>query len=175
MLNCQPGEQISVSDIVSEINNKLDINGDGSNLTGLTKSQVGLENVDNTSDADKPISDATQIALDAKEPSLGLGSPGQVLATNQNANGKEWVDMSGGGSSAWAYIDGIAEPPVIKGSSNISNVVRTATGFLTLEFDTPMNDVNYSVVATIEVEGKPNNYIFVFDKTINSFQIETHE
>lgn len=32
-----------------------------------TKSQVGLGNVDNTSDANKPISTATQIALDGKE------------------------------------------------------------------------------------------------------------
>jgi len=40
--------------------------GDGSALTGLTKSQVGLDNVDNTADADKPISTLTQAALDAK-------------------------------------------------------------------------------------------------------------
>ena len=32
----------------------------------VTKSQVGLGNVDNTSDADKPISTATQTALDGK-------------------------------------------------------------------------------------------------------------
>lgn len=32
----------------------------------LGKSDIGLENVDNTSDLDKPISDATQTALDAK-------------------------------------------------------------------------------------------------------------
>jgi hypothetical protein len=34
------------------------------NPTGITKSDVGLANVDNTSDANKPISDATQNALD---------------------------------------------------------------------------------------------------------------
>jgi hypothetical protein len=32
----------------------------------LTKSDVGLSNVDNTSDANKPISTATQTALDAR-------------------------------------------------------------------------------------------------------------
>lgn len=58
--------------------------GDGSELTNvpypvtsvagktgavtLTKADVGLENVDNTNDADKPISDATQLALDKKQP-----------------------------------------------------------------------------------------------------------
>ena len=34
--------------------------------TGITKSDVGLANVDNTSDANKPVSTATQTALDAK-------------------------------------------------------------------------------------------------------------
>jgi len=34
----------------------------------LTKSDVGLANVDNTSDANKPVSTATQTALDAKQP-----------------------------------------------------------------------------------------------------------
>jgi hypothetical protein len=37
-----------------------------SSPTGLTKSNVGLDNVDNTSDANKPISTATQTALNQK-------------------------------------------------------------------------------------------------------------
>ena len=36
----------------------------------LDKAAVGLSNVDNTSDADKPISSATQTALDSKEPTI---------------------------------------------------------------------------------------------------------
>lgn len=39
---------------------------DGTNPHGTTKSDVGLSNVDNTSDIDKPISNATQTALDSK-------------------------------------------------------------------------------------------------------------
>ena len=39
---------------------------DGTNPHGTTKSDVGLSNVDNTSDVDKPISTATQQALDLK-------------------------------------------------------------------------------------------------------------
>ena len=36
-------------------------------VTGITKAMVvGLENVDNTSDANKPVSTLTQIALNAK-------------------------------------------------------------------------------------------------------------
>ena len=40
--------------------------------TGITKSDVGLANVDNTTDAGKPVSTATQTALDLKAP---LASP----------------------------------------------------------------------------------------------------
>jgi|GEM_PF-5186258 len=40
--------------------------GDGSALTSMTKAQVGLGSVDNTSDADKPVSTAGQTALDLK-------------------------------------------------------------------------------------------------------------
>lgn len=46
--------------------------GSGANLTGLTKIQVGLANVDNTSDANKPVSTATQTALNLK---ANLASP----------------------------------------------------------------------------------------------------
>ena len=39
---------------------------DKANPHGVTKAQVGLSNVDNTKDADKPVSTATQAALDLK-------------------------------------------------------------------------------------------------------------
>jgi len=41
--------------------------GNTSNPHSVTKAQVGLGNVDNTADLDKPISTATQTALDAKQ------------------------------------------------------------------------------------------------------------
>lgn len=51
----------------------LDSNGDvPTTQLNITKSDVGLANVDNTSDANKPVSTATQTALNAKAP---LDSP----------------------------------------------------------------------------------------------------
>jgi hypothetical protein len=52
----------------------------GVNLLGsgdvvLTKANVGLGNVDNTSDVNKPISNATQIDLDSKVESITAGEP----------------------------------------------------------------------------------------------------
>lgn len=48
-------------------NSALQPAGNGSALTGLTKSQVGLSNVDNTSDANKPVSSAAQTDLNGKQ------------------------------------------------------------------------------------------------------------
>lgn len=52
--------------------NNLDLSG-----LNLTKSSVGLGNVDNTSDANKPVSTAMANALTAKEPSITEGTTAQ--------------------------------------------------------------------------------------------------
>lgn len=64
--------------------------GNGSALTGLTKGQVGLGNVDNTTDAGKPVSTAQQTALNLKAnitsqafvtPALGVATATSLAAT----------------------------------------------------------------------------------------------
>ena len=73
-------------------------------VTGITKSMVGLSNVDNTSDVNKPISTSTQTALNLKEDvsnkstATTLGTS-DVLYPTQNAV-KTYVDASSTGSSA---------------------------------------------------------------------------
>lgn len=64
----------TISDFDTEVSNNTDVsantahrNTTSGNPHNVTKSDVGLGNVDNTSDLDKPISTATQTALDAKE------------------------------------------------------------------------------------------------------------
>jgi hypothetical protein len=47
-------------------------------VSGITSAMVGLGNVDNTSDADKPVSTATQTALDAKASLSGAVFTGDV-------------------------------------------------------------------------------------------------
>ena len=51
-------------------------------VAALTKSSVGLGNVDNTSDANKPVSTATQTALDLKAPLSAPTFTGTVTSTN---------------------------------------------------------------------------------------------
>lgn len=51
----------------------------GSGNIDLSKSDVGLANVDNTSDANKPISTATQTALNGKENTITAGTTSQYF------------------------------------------------------------------------------------------------
>ena len=62
------------SAIQTQIDSKAPLNSPTftGTVSGITKTMVGLGNVDNTSDANKPISTATQTALDLKAP---LASP----------------------------------------------------------------------------------------------------
>ena len=54
----------------------------------ITKTDVGLGNVDNTSDADKPISTATQAALDDKVPTSRTVN-GHELSVNATLTGSD--------------------------------------------------------------------------------------
>jgi hypothetical protein len=56
----------AIKDVTETLTNKTLTSPVINTPTGITKSDVGLANVDNTTDANKPISTATQTALDAK-------------------------------------------------------------------------------------------------------------
>ena len=78
----------------------------GTGNIDLAKSDVGLGNVDNTSDANKPVSTATQTALNAKQDTLTLtttGSSGAATLVGATLNIPQY---SGGGSTAWGAITG---------------------------------------------------------------------
>ena len=61
-------EQVQLDSIITAINNRAKLAGPTFTGTvgGITKAMVGLGNVDNTTDAAKPISTATQTALNGK-------------------------------------------------------------------------------------------------------------
>ena len=64
----------------------------------LDKSDVGLGNVDNTSDADKPISTATQTALNAKQATLVSGTNIKTI-NGSSLLGSGDITVGGGGIS----------------------------------------------------------------------------
>ena len=61
-------------------------------VSGVTKTMVGLGNVDNTSDANKPVSTATQTALDLKAPLASPTFTGTVAGVTKTMVGLGNVD-----------------------------------------------------------------------------------
>ena len=93
------------TNLTSHTNNK-------SNPHGVTAAQVGLGNVDNTSDANKPISTATQNALNGKQATV-TGGASTITSSNlaasralvSDGNGK--VAVSAVTSTELGYLDGV--------------------------------------------------------------------
>lgn len=82
-------ETVPAKTAVSAAAVKVGTNAMGQVVLGsaLTKSDVGLGNVDNTSDANKPISTATQTALDGKVAKAGDTMTGQLINTTPTSAG----------------------------------------------------------------------------------------
>jgi hypothetical protein len=69
-------------------------------VSGITKSMVGLGNVDNTSDANKPVSTATQTALDLKADLAGPTLTGTTTTADLVVNGDFTVNGTNFAASA---------------------------------------------------------------------------
>ncbi|MCG2724893.1 MAG: hypothetical protein L6420_01330, partial [Elusimicrobia bacterium] len=78
---------------------------DGSALTGLTATQVGLGNVDDTADTAKPVSAAQQIALDAKAVYADVTTDTTTIAGNLAT---EITDRTSGDSALSSRLDTVA-------------------------------------------------------------------
>ena len=92
------GSHTDLSNIGTNTHAQIDTHiANTSNPHATTKAQVGLENVDNTSDLNKPISTATQSALDLKQPDIQFQDEGSNLGTSGTV---ETVDFTGAGVTA---------------------------------------------------------------------------
>jgi hypothetical protein len=93
--------------------------------TGITKSMVGLGNVDNTTDADKPVSTATQTALNAK-----LDIAGGTMTGLLTLSGAPTSDLH---AATKLYVDGLAaginfhQPVVAATAGNLAGTYNNGT------------------------------------------------
>jgi hypothetical protein len=77
------GQGVPIGGIANQALTKIDSTSYNTQWTTIDKAFVGLGNVDNTSDLNKPISTATQTALDGKQNSLGF-TPEDVANKSTN-------------------------------------------------------------------------------------------
>jgi hypothetical protein len=104
---------------------------------GLVKANVGLGNVDNTSDADKPISTATQSALDAKQPldtqltslaGLSYGSNAlKVVRVNAGETDFELASPSAGSLTITSIEQSLGSTPTWRGKFTVVDASISAS------------------------------------------------
>jgi hypothetical protein len=83
-------------------------------VSGISKAMVGLGSVDNTTDVDKPVSTATQAALNLKLNVTGNAASATKLAASKNING--------------VAFDGSTDITVAADASTLSGTVAVANG-----------------------------------------------
>lgn len=111
-----------VNGVTSAIQTQLDAKAPTANPTftgtvsGITKTMVGLGNVDNTADADKPISDATQTALNLKANLSGATFSGNVTITGD-------LEVTGTTTTVSATDLVVTDPLIYIGEGNTGNLV----------------------------------------------------
>lgn len=120
------------------------------NIT-LDKSDVGLANVDNTSDSAKPISSATQTALGSKENSLPTGTTAQYFRGNKT------LATLNASAVGLGNVDNTADS-----AKPVSTAQATA---LALKVD---KDYNPTSNSTTNAVVKPNSTIFNINPTAPS-------
>ena len=87
-------------------------------VSGISKSMVGLGNVDNTADANKPVSTATQTALDGK-----LSLTGGTLTGALTLSGAPTTDLH---AATKAYVDNLATGLSVKDPVDVATTENLA-------------------------------------------------
>ena len=109
--------EVSVTSVTGHMSNK-------SNPHEVTKSQVGLGNVDNTSDLDKPVSTATTTELAKKADKVATATDGDIVQFDENGN----IEDSGvSASGVSTHLSNTNNPHVVtKAQVGLGNVDNTS-------------------------------------------------
>jgi hypothetical protein len=113
-------------------------------VTGVTKAHVGLTNVDDTSDADKPVSTATQTALDTKLNLAGGTMTGKITLDGDPTQALHAVTKQ--------YLDsveaGLITRPAVKAATtaNLSGTYTNGTAGVD-------SQLNLGQLATLDIDG----------------------
>ncbi len=131
-------------------------------VSGITKTMVGLGNVDNTSDLNKPISTATQTALDAKEVISNKSTNVNLDASSNDKypsvkSIKDYVDnqVSSGVSDASDLIKGKVQ--LAGDLSGTAALPRVASGAIDNSKISNTAGISDTKLATLSTAGKVAN------------------
>lgn len=118
---------------------------------GMTKAAVGLGNADNTSDANKPVSTATQTALNGK---LATNGTATTVTTNANMTGDV---TSVGNATTYAGV-----VPFAKGGRAGAAATSATTGTMTVAMDSSVKTITPTGNCTFNASGGVAGQITTF-------------
>lgn len=130
-----------------------------SNPHNVTKAQVGLANADNTSDANKPISTATQTALNAKEASFSVlpiakGGTNATTASGAFTNIKQNANTgSTGVIQLTTDLGGTGTSPIVKSRAVRATVYATKGDFPVNAYAGPTSAIQAAIDAVSAAGG----------------------
>lgn len=161
----------------------------------LTKGNIGLGNVDDTSDANKPVSTATQTALNLKANISGQAFSGNISAPNlsgTNTGDKTLAELGGVPTTRTITINGVNQDLsadrsyTVTATTAITGNYRISTGVNTIYSPTGVWQaipemfinyiakgsavlVNFSMPVTVLVNSHMTRYRFVITNTSGTF------
>ena len=127
----------------------------------LSKSKVGLENVDNTTDANKPVSTATQTALDLKAPiasptftgTVTLGAVGNVSITGGSSG--QILTTNGLGVLSWGTVSGLV-------GLSTRTTVTTTTASLANNANANANITGYKSYVLLKIQTSAAAWVRIY-------------
>jgi hypothetical protein len=131
-------------------------------VSGVTKSMVGLPNVDNTSDANKPISTAVTTALALKAPIASPSFTGSVSFTGASSVNFTGVTVSGLGTSA-------SLPPQSGNQGKYLTTNGTDPSWSTITLSDYLTSVN-AASTYLTITNASTNYLSITDAQNNYVQ-----
>jgi hypothetical protein len=142
---------------------------DVANPHAVTKSQVGLGNVDNTSDANKPISTATQTALNGKENTIVAGTTAQYYRGDKTF---QTLDKTAVGLGNVANVDTTNANNISSGtlndarlSANVTlqgNTFNTASKLVQLDSSAKLPAVDGSNLTNLNIPPSTGGDLYLF-------------
>ena len=135
-----------------------------SNPHSVTASQVGLGNVNNTSDANKPISTATQTALDLKANASDVAivlfkSITQTIVTGKTAETSIYaIPLPMDGSNYMIRVYSQAQISTYAGSGNINHRLRVGTYSSVIDGSVGANSIGQQTVIAINGLSSANQF-----------------
>ena len=127
----------------------------------ISKSKVGLGNVDNTTDANKPVSTATQTALDFKAPAASptftgtvtLGAVGNVSITGGSSG--QILTTNGLGVLSWGTVSGLV-------GLSTRTTVTTTTASLANNANADANITGYKSYVLLKIQTSAAAWVRIY-------------